>query len=118
MLPNALQISPDQVIAELACHIGADAGIHVAELVRRICGQTVSNALLERKVRQHITDLRMQGHHICGHPASGYYLAANGKELDATCAYLRARAMNSLRIISRLQGVAMPELMGQMSLPT
>lgn len=118
MLPNVLQISPDQVIAELARHIGADSGIHVAELVRRISGQPVSSALLERKVRQHITDLRLQGHHICGHPASGYYMAANGRELDATCAYLRARAMSSLVIISKLQGVAMPELMGQMSLAT
>ena len=113
-----LQITPAQVVTELAHQVGAGNGIHVAELVRRITGQQVSHALLERRVRQHITDLRMEGAHICGHPASGYYMAANGRELDATCAYLRARAMSSLVIISKLQGVAMPELMGQMSLAT
>lgn len=112
-----LQITPTQVIAELARHSGADSGIHVRELVTSITGQAASCALQERKVRQHIAELRLDGHHICGHPASGYFMAANGQELDATCDYLRARAMNSLRIISRLRGVAMPELMGQMQLP-
>lgn len=113
-----LQITTAQVIAELSHHVGAAQGLHVADLVRRITGQQISHQVLERKVRQHITDLRLQGHHICGHPASGYFMAENGEELEATCAYLRARAMSSLVIISRLQGVAMPDLMGQMSLAT
>lgn len=113
-----LQITPAQVIAELAHHVGADNGIHVAELVRRISGQQVSNALLERKVRQHITDLRMEGAHICGHPASGYYMAETAKELADTCAFMESRAMSSLVIVSRLRKVSMPELLGQLALPT
>ena len=113
-----LQITPAQVVTELAHQVGAGNGIHVAELVRRITGQQVSHALLERRVRQHITDLRMEGAHICGHPASGYYMAETAKELEDTCAFLRARAMSSLVIESRLRKVSLPELLGQLALPT
>ena len=113
-----LQITPAQVMSELAHHVGADNGLHVRELVTRITGQLVSCAMLERQVRKIVTDLRMEGSHICGHPGTGYYMAATAQELADTCAFLRSRAMSSLVIESRLRRISMPELLGQMVLAT
>ena len=113
-----MTITPAQVLVELSHHIGAANGIHVRQLVTRITGQAVSCALLERRLRTIITDLRTDGAHICGHPASGYYMAETAEELEATCAFLRSRAMSSLVIESRMRRISLPELLGQMTLRT
>lgn len=113
-----LQITPAQVLTELSHHIGQDNGIHVRELVSRITGQAVSCALLERRIRTIVTDLRMDGAHICGHPASGYYMAESADELEQTLQFLRSRAMSSLVLESRMRRIAMPELLGQLVFTT
>lgn len=113
-----MQITPAQVLTELSHHIGQENGIHVRELVTRITGQSVSCAMLERRIRTIVTELRMDGAHICGHPASGYYMAAVPEELEATLQFLRSRAMSSLLLESRMRKVSMPELLGQLSLRT
>lgn len=112
------QITPAAVLSVLQHHIGEANGIHVADLVRRIKGQTHTSAALERRVRQIVTELRMDGQHICGHPATGYYMAATPQELEATCEFLYQRAMTGLTQISRMKNVSLPDLRGQLHLPT
>lgn len=113
-----MTITPALVLNELQHHIGRENGIHVRDLVQRITGQQVTSEPMERRVRGLINELRMEGSHICGHPQSGYYMAATAEELDETCVFLYERAMTSLQLISRLKNVALPDLRGQLHLPT
>lgn len=112
-----LQITPEQVLAELGHHQGKAGGIHVRDLVMRITGQLANSEAQERSVRKLVTDLRMEGHPICAHPATGYFMAATAEELDETCNFLRSRAMSSLKAESRLRSISMGELLGQLHLP-
>jgi hypothetical protein len=113
-----MQITPAQVLTELSHHIGKDNGIHVRDLVARITGQLAGCDPLERKVRQIMVELRMEGHHICSKPESGYFMAANAEELNETCEFLYDRAMTSLTQVSRMKQVSLPDLRGQLHLPT
>lgn len=113
-----MQITPAQVLTELSHHIGQANGIHVRDLVQRITGQQVTSEPLERKVRQIVTELRMEGAHICGHPSSGYYMAETPEELEHTLQFLRSRAISSLTLESRMRRISMPELLGQLNLKT
>jgi hypothetical protein len=113
-----MQITPAQVLTELSHHIGQDNGIHVRDLVQRITGQMFTTEALARKVRQIVTDLRMEGNHICAHPAHGYFMAATPEELQDTCKFLYERAMSSLSQISRMKKISLPDLRGQLHLPT
>lgn len=103
--------TPSHLLTALQTHIGADNGIGALALARQIgC-----NA---RQVRSLITELRLEGIAICGHPASGYYIAATAEELDSTCEFLHARAMSSLLLSSRMRKIPMADLLGQLHLPT
>lgn len=113
-----LPITEAQVLTELSHHIGRDNGIHVRELVRRITGQIEAFEPLERKVREVVVELRMQGHHICAHPAHGYFMAVDAQELNETCHFLYERAMTSLSQVARMKQVSLPDLRGQLHLPT
>lgn len=112
------QITPSSVLTVLQHHIGAENGIHVRDLVRRITGEVHQVDAFERKVREIVTELRMEGQHVCGHPAKGYYMAATPEELAATCEFLYQRAMTGLAQISRMKNVSLPDLRGQLHLPT
>lgn len=112
------QITPDTVLAALRSHIGRDHGIHARDLARRLCGTHGAAAADERLLRAVITDLRLAGHHVCGTPETGYYLAANPEELLDTCEFLFGRAMASLEQIARMKAIALPDLRGQLHLPT
>lgn len=113
-----LQITPAQVLTALSHHKGKDNGIHVRELVQRITGQLVNAEALERQVRTIVTDLRMQGHHICAHPGTGYFMAATPEELNETCKFLVDRSMTTLAQVSRMKRIALPDLHGQLHLKT
>jgi hypothetical protein len=113
-----LQITPDQVLSELMLHKGKRNGIHVRNLVMRITGQLDNSEYQERAVRKLVTDLRMEGHPICAHPASGYFLAVTSEELDETCNFLRSRAMSSLKAESRLRQITVAELLGSIQTAT
>jgi hypothetical protein len=113
-----MQITPTQVLTELSHHIGKDNGIHVRDLVARITGQQAECEPLERRVRTIVTELRMEGHHVCAHPARGYYMAATAEELNETCEFLYDRAMTSLSQVSRMKNISLPDLRGQLHLPT
>jgi hypothetical protein len=108
-----MQITPQQVLCELTHHKGKSKGVHIRALVMRITGQLENSEHLERTVRKLVTDLRLEGHPICAHPATGYFLAETTEELEETCDFLRSRAMSSLKAESRLRQISIAELLGQ-----
>ena len=59
---------------------------------------------------------RRHGYAICGHPSTGYFLATTAEELAASLAFLEHRALHSLRLLSRMRNLSMPELLGQLKL--
>lgn len=99
------------VLTVLARHIGRGNGISVKQLEQQ-------TDLPARTIRTHITDLRDDGNAICGTPADGYYIAATAEELEATCEFLRSRAMHSLGLESKLRRIPLPDLLGQLHVPT
>ncbi|WP_198086511.1 hypothetical protein [Variovorax sp. E3] len=109
-------INAAQVLAELRTRPGRDNGIHVRDLVARITGQAGPAPALERRVREFVSALRLQGEQICGKPDTGYFMAQSAAELDETCRYLRSRAVSGLLIESRMRRVSMPALLGQLTL--
>ncbi|WP_454908412.1 hypothetical protein [Variovorax gossypii] len=113
-----MQITQTQLLAELQSHIGKENGVHVDEMVRRITGQLTDADMHARRVRSLVTELRKQGFQICATPSEGYFVAATAEELDETCTFLYDRAMTTLMQISRMKGIAMPDLRGQLHLPT
>lgn len=108
-------IRPDAVLAELASRRGAANGISARHLSYQLTGRV--SAADERRLRSVIEHLRRQGEPICGHPATGYHLAANPTEMDRTCEFLLTRAMASLEQISAIKRCALPDLRGQLGLP-
>ena len=109
----AVSITPAQVLAELERHVGKENGVHVRDLVAHITGLSVPAPALERRAREFIADLRMEGRPICGKPEAGYFMAENVAELEETFRYLRARAVSSLLLESRMRKVSLPALVGQ-----
>jgi len=92
-------------------HIGRDQGITAAAIALAL-------ECPERTVRELITELRMDGIAVCGHPSSGYFVAATPEELQETLNFLRSRAMHSLVLEARLRNVPLADLVGQLRLPT
>lgn len=95
----------------LARQVGRDNGIQVTTLAARL-------NITERQARELVTELRLSGHHICGTPRDGYFIAATADELEETLSFLTRRALSSLTLVSRMKNVAMPDLLGQIHLPT
>lgn len=110
-------MTTDQVLAALRWHVGAAYGITARRLAEKVTGEP-ANDRTERGLRKIIEQLRRDGHHVCGHPAHGYYLAANTAELDQTCLFLTDRAMTSLSQVAAMKRVALPDLHKQLKLPT
>ena len=104
------------VLAALRKHIGRNNGTTARDLVDELRG--AGETLSERDLRMVVVDLRLQGHHVCAHPSAGYFLAANEQELEDTVEFLRQRALRSLEQIAAMNRVSLPDLMGQMRLPS
>lgn len=122
-LPRA--INRDSVLVALRDHIGQHNGISTKALVRAITGQAeygqtalFEAAADERTLREVIVELRCEGHHIGAHPTRGYYLCETADELNEACLFLYERAMTSLVQISKMKQVSLPDLKGQLRLPT
>ncbi len=112
-------ITRHQVLSVLSRHIGAANGVAIDGLVYEITGESLRDPAAERHVRQLISNLREEGQHICAHPSTGYFMAANDEELERYyIKFLRARALHSLLLISRAKKIALPELLGQLRLKT
>lgn len=99
------------VLVVLQKHLGKDDGIAAKELA-------AAAGVTERELRHQVSALRDDGIAVCGHPATGYYIAKSAIELEETCEYLRSRAMHSLRMESRLRRIPLPDLIGQLRLKT
>ena len=100
-----------QLVAVLARHVGADHGISVQALAAALDDHP-------RRVRSLVSELRAEGMAICGHPSTGYFVAATAEELERTCQFLRSRAMHSLILESQLRRMPLPDLIGQLHLAT
>lgn len=103
--------SKHDLFSILAHRVGQHNGASVSTLAKQL-GTT------ERQVRSLVSELRLDGIAVCGTPKSGYYIAANADELKETCEFLRHRAMHSLQLESRLRNIPMPDLLGQLHVPT
>jgi biotin operon repressor len=100
-----------QLLTLLSRHIGKGNGIGVKALAAQL-------DTTERHVRTLTSELREDGHAVCGTPQDGYYIAATPEELQNTCEFLRSRAMHSLTLESRLRRIPLTDLLGQLHLPT
>lgn len=103
--------TPHQLLSVLSHHIGRNNGVAVRVLAAEL-------DTTERQVRTLVSDLRMEGHAVCGHPRDGYYIAETAEDIEQTCQFLRGRAMHSLQLESRLRNVPMQDLVGQLHLNT
>lgn len=110
------ELNRDRVLWALAMRKGAANGIKASDLVREICGET--SPALERQLRHVIEELRRAGQHVCGEPTNGYYIAASTEELLRTVKFLHDRAMTSLSQAAAMQNVSLPDLAGQLRLPS
>lgn len=109
------ELTPDTVLAVLQHCVGESKGRTAEELARAITGRRTEAD--QRRLRQVIEALRTAGHRICSNPAHGYYLASNDDELNRTCSFLLDRANTSIRQVSAMKRVSMPDLRGQLGLP-
>lgn len=99
----------DLLAKRLAQRIGQAHGITAEQLATDM-------VILPRRLRALISELRLDGMPICGHPATGYYIAETPEELQSTCDFLRSRALHSLFLESRLRKQPLAQLIGQMQL--
>lgn len=113
-----MSITRDMVLATLSRHIGRANGRTVKQLVMELTSTPVSSPGAERLVRHFVSELREDGVAICAQPGEGYYIAGTPQELEECCRFLRARAMHTLVLEARLRKIPLPELLGQMRLPT
>ncbi len=103
------ETTKDDLLEVLQKHIGRGNGATAESLAATL-------GIPQRRVRKLISELRMNAHAVCGHPATGYFLAETREELLETCEFLRGRAMHSLTMESRLLNTTLLDLMGQMKL--
>lgn len=111
---NQLSLSLDPktaVFVVLQRHLGKDDGIKAKNLA-------AAAGVSEREVRHQVSALREEGIAVCGHPRTGYFIASSADELETTVEYLKARALHSLHLASRLTNIPLPDLIGQLHLKT
>jgi hypothetical protein len=105
------EVGRHDLLSVLRGHIGAHKGASVEQLARAL-------NCTPRHIRVLVTELRMDGEHVCGTPAEGYFMAETEADVSATCDFLKNRALKSLLLASRMAKVSIPDLVGQMKLPT
>ena len=104
-------VTKHQLMAVMAKHAGKHNGVHVKHLAE------VLN-IPERQVRHLVTECREDGIAICGHPATGYFIAQTDDELQETLDFLKERALHSLKLASTLSKLPLADLVGQLHLKT
>ena len=108
-----MDLSKDRILAVMSLHRGSSRGVPMGELVYEATGLAPTPAL-ERRARMLISALRDEGYPICATPRQGYYYANCEAELHQCCAFLRERAMHSLKLEAKLRRMALPDLLGQL----
>lgn len=104
-----MTVSKEQLLNALARHQGRDNGISARHLAAEL-------GTSPRQLRKRISEVRDEGIAICGKPSSGYYSPVTPEELQESCAFLEHRALHSLRLLSRMKKVSLPDLVGQLKL--
>jgi len=100
-----------QLLSILSSHIGQDHGISARQLALAL-------DVPERQIRSLVSDLREEGHAIAALPEAGYFIAQNAAELESCCAFLRSRALHSLRLEAQMRRISLADLVGQLRLRT
>lgn len=111
-------ITTDVLLSVLRDHIGRRNGATAEQLVREVAALGAEHSVTTRELRQLVVALRKQGQHVCAHPRTGYFLAETTEELAETRTFLRHRAISSLEQIAAMDRVSLPDLFGQLHLPT
>jgi hypothetical protein len=103
----------------LSHHHGRARAISMTALHQAVYGVQAGDKINgTRRLRELITRLKDDGVPICSTSDSeggGYYLASAGSDLEDYCRRLRAQALRKLVIEAKLRRVALPELLGQIS---
>lgn len=102
-------MNANQLLNVLSRHQGRERGIRAHDLA-------LKTGLSLRRLRTLISALREDGIAICGTPRTGYYIPVTPEELGESCAFLEHRALHSLRLLSRMKKVSLPDLLGQLKL--
>ncbi|HFE39330.1 MAG TPA: hypothetical protein ENK06_13100 [Gammaproteobacteria bacterium] len=111
------KLNKSDVLYALSKHVGVDSGITVDQLLLEVTkGRVYNSRSCERRIRDMIVELRMQGHQICARPETGYFIAKNSAELQETCDMLNHRAMTTLRQTAAMLKQSIPDMIGQMRL--
>lgn len=108
------EINPASVLSALQGRIGAVNGINAATLVQSLTGRL--STADQRRLRDCVVLLRIEGHPVCATPEDGYFMAANDSELNRTCKFLLGRVNTGLAQIAALKKKALPDLAGQLGL--
>lgn len=111
------ELTRDTLLVALRNHIGRRHGVTATALCREVLGCHPTSGD-ERFLRTLVVELRLAGHHVCAHPRDGYFLADTAAEMEETCEFLRSRSMSGLQQISAMKRVSIPDLVGQMRLPS
>ncbi len=112
------------LLAVMRNHIGHAKGATARDLVAEYNRESTklfgpdADQLTERALRSVVTELRLQGHHLCAHPRTGYFIAETADELLATLDFLEGRAKVSLQQSSAMRRTSLGSLFGQQVLPT
>ena len=101
----------NQLLTVLSRHIGRGNGIGVKALALQL-------DTTERHIRTLVEALRDEGHAVCAHPTTGYFIAETAAELSHTCEFLHNRALHSLALEAKLKKIPLTDLLGQLHLPT
>ena len=99
------------LMAVMVHHCGKSKGISCSRLAGLL-------DIPERRVRQLVTELRDDATAICGQPSTGYFIAQTHEEMEATLDFLKDRALHSLKLHSKLSGLPLADLIGQLHLRT
>jgi len=114
---SLVELNRDTLLGALRRHIGRRNGVTATALCREILGANPTSGH-ERHLRELVVELRKAGQHICAHPRDGYFIAETAEELQETCDFLRSRSMAGLEQVAAMQRVSIPDLVGQMRLPS
>lgn len=89
-------------------HRGREAGVSAEALAEEIAGHVTPRSV--RALREVIVQLRLEGHPVCGVPATGYYVSTRPEDVEETVEWLYRRALTTLTQISRMKNRAVPNL--------
>lgn len=106
-----IQVTKEVLLAHLKNHIGRTNGVTARKLVTEITG--TPSTVQERKLRQLVEELRNEGIAVCADPSSGYHIARDAEELQASIRFLTDRIATSARQVRALKRIARPSLHGQ-----